>query len=265
MLLPTYEVYAIRYATVEARQRSENFLEKDPLHQTPMPMDYYVWWIQSGDRHFLVDTGFNADAARRRGRTLLRCPIESLGELGVSPAAISDVVLTHLHYDHAGNIDKLPLARFHVQEAEMGYATGKYMGFPVIRNAYSADDVTELVRRVYDGRVAFYDGDVELAPGLSLHKIGGHTRGLQVVRVHTRRGWLVLASDASHFLDNIRGRAPFPIVYNVGDMLEGLTRVESLADSPEHIIPGHDPKVRAIYPVAKDGLTDFVRLDLAQS
>ncbi len=99
---PDYEVYAIRYAT-HARQRSENFMLRDP-HDGPMPMDFFVWLLRSGEREILVDTGFNAAAAAARNRNLLRCPIKALRNLGVDPDGIKDVVLTHLHYDHAGNL-----------------------------------------------------------------------------------------------------------------------------------------------------------------
>jgi len=261
MSLPTYEVYAIRYARHD-RTRGDNFIVRDPLHDVPMPMDYFVWLVQSAARRFLVDTGFNADAARARKRVFLRCPIESLAALGVASNTITDVILTHLHYDHAGNIAKLPTARFHVQEAEMAYATGKYMTYPVMRHAYAVDDVVELVHGVYDERVQFHEGDQELAPGLTVHKVGGHTAGLQIVRVHTRRGWMVLASDASHYYANMRERSPFPIVLHVGHMLDGHRTVERLADSPDHIIPGHDPEVRRRFPLVRAGLDDFVRLDV---
>jgi glyoxylase-like metal-dependent hydrolase (beta-lactamase superfamily II) len=107
-----------------------------------------------------------------------------------------------------------------------------------------------MVRRVYAGRVRFHRGDAELAPGVTLHRVGGHTAGLQVVRVRTARGWVVLASDATHYYANIRKRSPFPIVYNLGDMLEAYRTIEGLADSADHIIPGHDPEVMAIYPRA---------------
>ncbi len=81
------------------------------------------------------------------------------------------------------------------------------------------------------------------------------------MRVHTSRDWLVLASDASHFYDNLLGRSPFPIVYNVGDMVEGYRTIEKLADSPDHIIPGHDPRVREKFSPVREDLSDFLRLD----
>ncbi|RTZ40754.1 N-acyl homoserine lactonase family protein [Candidimonas sp. SYP-B2681] len=230
------------------RTRRDNFIGGDP-HDGPMSMDFFVWLIRSESRAVLVDTGFNASTAQKRQRDMLRCPIDAVrSTLGVSADAISDVILTHLHYDHAGNLDKLPNARFHVQDAEMDYATGRCMCFEPMRHAYSVDDVVTLVRNVYDDRVVFHDGDQEIAPGISVLKIGGHTKGLQAVRVHTKRGWVVLASDASHYYENMDRRRPFPIVYNVADMLSGYARLSAAADSPEHIVPGHDPQVLQQYP-----------------
>jgi len=119
-----------------------------------------------------------------------------------------------------------------------------------------------MLREVYRGRVVFHDGDEELAPGLSVHHIGGHTMGLQVVRVRTRRGWVVLASDAAHLYANIEEMRPFPIAYHVGEMVEGYRRLRALADSPRHIIPGHDPLVLRRYPPAEPALEGIAaRLD----
>ncbi|NYT58568.1 N-acyl homoserine lactonase family protein [Alcaligenaceae bacterium] len=259
--LPEYEVYALRYAHLE-RTRRDNFLGGDP-HDGPMPMDFFVWLLRAGERLLLVDTGFNAATAAKRKRELIRCPIEALSSLGIEAAQISDVILTHLHYDHAGNLDKLPNARFHIQDAEVEYATGRCMCFEPLRHAYSVDDVVTLVRSVYDDRVVFHDGDQTIAPGVSLLKIGGHTKGLQSVRVHTARGWVVLASDASHYYENMEKHRPFPIVHNVANMLTGYTRLSAAADSPDHLVPGHDPMVMARYPLYKPDDPDTVMLHVA--
>jgi glyoxylase-like metal-dependent hydrolase (beta-lactamase superfamily II) len=181
--------------------------------------------------------------AAKRSREHLRCPTEGLRLLGCDASTVRDVVITHLHYDHVGNFELFPAATFHLQDLEMRYATGRHMGEAVFRGAYEVEDVVGMVRSVYGGRVRFHDGDAELAPGISLHLIGGHTLGLQVVRVATRRGHVVLASDASHFYANMEQVRPFPIVFSVGDMVQGYRRLRALADSPEHIIPGHDPRV----------------------
>ena len=261
---PRYEVYALKYAYHE-RRASENFIGGDP-HDGPMPLDYFVWLIRGGDgkeaREIVVDTGFSAAVALRRQRQHLRCPGEGLRLLGCEAGAVKEVVITHLHYDHVGNFDLFPAATFHLQDREMQYATGRHMAMPVFSGAFDVEDVVGMVRNTYAGRVRFHDGDDEIAPGVSLHYIGGHTMGLQVVRVATRRGNVVLASDASHFYANMEQGRPFPIVFNVAEMVEGYARLHALADSPAHIIPGHDPLVLERYPAPSAGLQGIAaRLD----
>lgn len=257
---PLWEVYALKYAHHE-RRASENFIGGDP-HDGPMPLDYFVWLLRAGDREIVVDTGFSAAMAAKRAREHLRCPAAALSLLGCDARAVKDVVITHLHYDHVGNFELFPAAEFHLQDLEMHYATGRYMRHGVFRGAYEVEDVVGMVRRVYAGRVRFCDGDAEIAPGVSVHLIGGHTMGLQVVRVATRRGHVVLASDAAHFYANMQEVRPFPIVWSVADMVEGYAKLAALAESPAHIIPGHDPLVMARYPAPSPAVEGIaVRLD----
>ena len=256
-----YEVYAIRYATL-ARKASDNFIGGDP-HEEGSPLDYFVWLIRSPSRTFVVDTGFETEVAKRRGRTMLLSPDLGLKRLGVDAAEVRDVIITHLHYDHVGNFAMFPQARFHLQDREMQFATGRHMTQHIFSHAYEVEEVVSMVREVYKGRVVFHDGETQLAPGLSLHHIGGHTMGLQSVRVHTRIGWIVLASDATHLYANMNESRPFPIVHSVGAMMEGYRRLRELADDPSWIVPGHDPQVMQRYPVAAPGLEGVaVRLDV---
>ena len=126
MAEPEYELFAIRYATREAR-RSDHFIGGDP-HDGPMPMDYFVWVARGGGRTFVIDTGFTAEVAQKRKRTFLPRPDRGAGPaLGIDADTVEDVILTHLHYDHVGNFDRFPKARFHLQERELAYATGRYM------------------------------------------------------------------------------------------------------------------------------------------
>ena len=257
-----YEVYAIRYARIEQRFRHQNILMADP-HDGLMPIDFYVWALISPTRTVVVDTGFNHEEGQRRGRAITRLPAEGLAMVGVAAAEVKDVVITHLHFDHAGTLEDFPQARFHVQDREMAYGTGRHMCHQPFAYAYSADHVCAMVRHLFQGRVVFHDGDDLLAPGLSVHLIGGHTAGMQCVRVRTRRGWVVLASDASHFYENMENTAPFPIVLNVGEMVQGYAKLRQLADSPKHIIPGHDPLVMARYPAPAPEMEGVVvRLDV---
>jgi len=118
------------------------------------------------------------------------------------------------------------------------------------------------VRKLFAGRVSFHDGDDEIVPGVTVHRIGGHSKGLQSVRVKTKRGYVVLAADASHLYAHLQSARIFPTTYNLAEVLEGYGTLKKLATSPDHIIPGHDPLVLAHYPAAKPGLEGWiVRLD----
>lgn len=254
-----YEILAVRYAERDA-QRPANFIGGD-AHDAPMPLAYYVWVVRNAERTVLVDTGFAEDMAIKRHRRLLHRPSDALARLGVAADALADVIVTHLHNDHIGTFDRFPRARFHLQDDEMRFATGRCMCHEPMRRAYEADHVTGMVRLVFEGRVVFHDGDGEVAPGITVHRIGGHTLGLQVVRVLTARGPVVLASDASHFYEHVERDRCFPLVYHIGAVLQGYRRLRELAASPQHIVPGHDPLVMTRYPAAAgfEGLA--VRLD----
>ena len=102
--------------------------------------------------------------------------------------------------------------------------------------------------------VAIIDGDFTVVPGVTLHPLGGHTQGLQVVRVTTAAGQVVLASDASHFYENIGSDRPYSIVDHLPSMYRAFDRIRELADAEELIIPGHDPAVLKRFPDAAPGL-----------
>jgi len=255
-----YRVYGVRYAHLE-RKSPENFIGGDD-HAHDMPLDYFIWALIGESRTIIVDTGFDAAAARARGRALLRPVAEGLAAIGVDAARVEHVVITHMHYDHAGNIALFPRARFHLQDAEMEFCTGRAMTHRHLSAPFAAADVAAMVHRVFDGRVEFHRGDDTLCPGVTLHHLRGHTPGLQAVRVDTARGPVVLASDAAHFWANLERETPYPIVVDIAAYLESLRRLRALAPSMDHIIPGHDPLVLARFP-AEPGVHDVVRLDLA--
>ena len=143
-----YELYAVKYAQVD-RRASGNFIGGDP-HDGPMPLDFFVWLARSGNRTWVIDTGFNAATAQRRKRNLIRCPTEGLQLLGVDASSVQDVVITHLHYDHVGNFELFPAATYHLQDDEMRFATGRHMAQPAYRGAFDVEDVVGMVRGLMD-------------------------------------------------------------------------------------------------------------------
>ena len=254
-----WQVYAIKYADRNNRTRVESFIA-DPAHDQPHPMDYFVWVLKSGDSVILVDTGYDADEARRRGRPIITAPAKAIEALGLSAESITDIIITHLHYDHAGSLGAFPNARFHLQPAEMAYATGPCMCEDALRKPFTGAHICDAVTALYSGRVRFAREDDQIAEGVTVHCVGGHSRGLQVVRVKTAAGWMCLASDATHYFENFLQRKPFPIVVDVEAMLAGFDRIQNLASRTELVVPGHDPLVTSIYPAF--GTSGFVwRLD----
>nr|WP_315253259.1 N-acyl homoserine lactonase family protein [uncultured Duganella sp.] len=256
-----YQVYALRYATHAGRRAVENFVAADPHEHANMPLDFFTWVIKSEQRVIVVDTGCTAERAAERQRTYLHAPHTLLTQIGIDPHTVDDVIITHMHYDHAGNLGSFPRARIHVQEDEMAYCTGPCMGHKPLRGAYEVSDIAAMLRCVFQDRVVFHRGSSELADGIWLHQLGGHTRGLQVVQVTTSRGQVALASDAVHYWANIRERRPFPILVDMAQVLAAYARLERMADGPYHIIPGHDPEVMTVFPTLQ-GAGDIALLHM---
>tara|TARA_B100001105_G_scaffold251748_1_gene242016 strand:+ start:3353 stop:4168 length:816 start_codon:yes stop_codon:yes gene_type:complete len=244
----SYEVYALRYATHQGRRARENFIFPDFHDDDLMPLDFFVWVVRNAQRSIVVDTGFDAATAVKRQRTYLHNPVEMLAAVGIAASEVTDVVITHMHYDHCGNLLAFPNARIHIQDAEMAYCTGRCMGHAALRKPFEAKDVMNAIRCLFEGRLVFHTGRSEVADGVFLQHVGGHTKGLQVVCVPTERGEIVLASDAAHYWANIRERSPFPIVVDLEGMLEAHATIDSLADGAYHVIPGHDPRVLDVFP-----------------
>jgi glyoxylase-like metal-dependent hydrolase (beta-lactamase superfamily II) len=256
--MSVWEVHAVKYADRNARTRAESFIFDDN-HDAPHAMDYFMWVLRRDDEIILVDTGYDDAEATSRDRPIRMNPHEALTPLGLKPEDITTVIVTHLHYDHAGGLHLFPNATLHMQAAEMAFATGPCMCHDTLRMPFTADHVCEAVKRLYSGKITFHDGEAEVAEGVTVHCSGGHSRGVQCVRVRTSAGWLVLASDAAHYFENFEAGKPFPIVVDLQNMLDGFDTLYKLASSPNLIIPGHDPLVRSYFPA---GVADHItRLD----
>lgn len=245
-----YRIYAVRYA-----HRSTNSSEVfyGDYHRAPMTMDYFVWVLRNEERTVVVDLGFTEAVGARRGRQFLRCPSRGLAEIGVDCRDVAHVIVSHLHYDHVGNSALFPGATFFIQDTEMSFYTGRHAARPPFRHSIEVEDVCALVRLNYEGRIRFVDGDEEILPGIAVHKVGGHTAGLQIVTVETTRGRAVVASDASHYYRNLEERLPFNTLHDLPGVFHAFDRIEALAGARELIVPGHDPLVlERLKPIADD-------------
>jgi glyoxylase-like metal-dependent hydrolase (beta-lactamase superfamily II) len=261
---PIYEVYALRYGARSDWSRAKSYLN-DTNPNAPDSIEYFLWIIRNAERTIVVDTGFDADTAKRYGRTPFDDPTMLLDKFGVRAADVETVIVTHMHFDHVGALPPYAKARFHVQQADMAYATGPSMKYEFLRFPYDRVHVAQMLDHVYSGRAVFRDGDGQITPGVSVHRIDGHAIGLQAVRVNTARGWVVLASDCAAYIEQFADYRVSPAVVDAQAMLRGYDRLRELASSEDHIITGHDPITSLIYPKVAGVDAPAFRLDAAPS
>lgn len=263
--LPTYRIYGIRHAVNPGRTRGQNFILESRPDET-LPLDFYSWVLVGEDRTIVVDTGMDAEKAAKHGHTPLLSPVEALAMLGIEAKTVRTVILTHAHYDHLGHLDAFPHAHFHMQAEEMAYVTGPWMEKPWFRRAYEPDEIARLVNLLHSGRLELHGRDHQIAEGVTVHWVGGHCAGQEIVRVRTARGRVVLASDALHYYEEYERGIPFAVAFNLSDMIAAHDRIRALADSSDHVVPAHDPRIVEIYPAAGPELAGkVVRLDIAPS
>lgn len=256
-----WEVHALRYATDPARRAFQCFLGGQG-GDTPMPVAYHVFLLRGPDGLVAIDTGADAARCARYGKQDIRGAGAALAALGSDPIEVQKVIQTHLHWDHAGQFDMYPNAIFHLQARELAYVNGPLMRHAALRAGYEPGDIAAATALLHGGRMVLHEGQVQLADGISLHHVGGHTDGLQVVRVRTRRGWMCLATDAAAHRANLERRIPFPVLVRVDDALAAFETVLSLADSPGLVIPGHDPWVVDAHSPSAPGTAGWLaRLD----
>ena len=262
--LPTYKIYAIRYAQQPLRDEGHTYLGGEHGRMIP-GLDFFMWAIEGNGRTIVVDTGFSRETNEKRpGREWLFRPKDGLARIGIDTSKVEEVILTHAHFDHVGTLEDFPKATFWMPDREMFSITGRDMTHPFFRVAYDPDDVCNLVRLAHGGRMRFYDEDGEYAPGIRWHLIGGHARGQMALSVWTERGWVILASDAIHLYEEAAEERPFAIFHDLQVMIEGYRKLNALAASPDHVIPGHDQLVTKRFPAAAPDLENVVvRLDLA--
>jgi glyoxylase-like metal-dependent hydrolase (beta-lactamase superfamily II) len=240
-----YEVIAVRYGTLVAR-RSALYLHWDAYGEPDSEerLDYFFYVLRHAADTIVLDTGFHPDEGERRGRTLLRHPRDALSDLGIDPADVSRVILSHLHYDHVGNLDLFPRARIFVPETELSFWTSDMARHPQFARHVEPASISRLVALDREGRVDRYDGTQELAPGIRAITVAGHSPGQQVFVVETAGRPVVLASDAAHFYEELEYDRPFAVVVNLVEMYRAYAMLrESSQELGAVVVPGHDPRV----------------------
>jgi glyoxylase-like metal-dependent hydrolase (beta-lactamase superfamily II) len=254
--MTAYEALAVRYGT-RITSKAESYLN---FHVYGEPdesfeMDYYFWLLRGAGRTVVVDCGFGAGPGERRGRSMLVDPVDALSGLGVDAAAVDQLVVTHAHYDHIGNLHRFPNAEIVLARREYEFWTGPYAGRLQFAHPTEPAELEQLAAAGAQGRLRLVDGTLDLAPGIELVVLGGHTPGQLVARVATGTGSVVLAADAVHFYEELERDRPFLIVADLADMYRGFDVLREMGEEPGQVlVAGHDADVRRRFPGRVPGL-----------
>ena len=232
------EIYA---AIVGRAERSRCLMfHLSPTHGT-VGLIYPFWVLRGPRRVTLIDTGFSAAAAEQRGIGDYRDPTALLAEIGIDPAEVEQILVSHLHFDHFGVPERFPNARFVVQHDDVAYFSGAGATHPAGRLADPAS-IASLAELRRAGRLELLDGDKALGDGVSAVRVGGHTPGSQLIVLERQGGQIVFACDAAHLYANVQTRTPSAIIYRYDEYQRGFAAIERLATGGRWF-PGHDPEI----------------------
>src|SRR5262249_48321786 len=240
---PTYEVYAIRYAVIPDFPVAALVKGADAARKLDIAMA--VWLVKGNGRNVLVDAGFYREQFFRQWKIKdFVKPSDALAKLGVKPEEITDVIISHMHWDHADGMDLFPKARIWIQKDEYTYYNGEAWQSQKTHGGIDPDDVVALVKLNLAGRTGLISGDSqEILPGITCYTGGKHTYQSQYVGVNTASGTVVLASDNMYLYENLDKHVPIAATLDRESNLRAQDRMRQLAAAPRLIIPGHDPAV----------------------
>ncbi len=254
---PTYEVYAIRFGVLPAFAVSGLVAGAERGRTLDIPV--MVWLLKgSNGRLVLVDSGFYRQKFLDQWKPRdFRSPADAVKAAGVSPEQITDIIISHAHWDHVDGADLFPKATIWIQRDEYRYYTGEawQSGSRATHGGVDQDDMDALLKINMAGRLRFVDGDdQEPIPGLRCYTGGKHTWASQYVGAATAGGTTVLASDNVYLYENIEKHAPIAQTLDAASNLAAQDRIRRLASRPELIVPGHDPAVFERYARVADGV-----------
>jgi len=251
---PSYEVYAVRYGTL--RDFPEYALVAGADTTRRLDIALMVWVVRGPNgRTALLDAGFYRDKFITRWKPAdYHRPSEAIGALGIRPEDVTDVIVSHVHWDHLDGADLFPKARLWIQRDEYEHYVDDATGLPKAGAIDTADAaMLAAIRRA--GRVALVAGDSqEVMPGVTAFTGGKHTFASQYVTVRTARGTVVLASDNAYLYENFERHAPIAQTLDSASNLRAQERMLRLATEPRLIVPGHDGKVFELFPKPGSGV-----------
>ena len=251
----TYEVYALSYGTYPGFPVSALIGGADKNRKIDLQM--MIWLLKgSNGKRILVDTGCYRDTITQlKGIKNFIKPSDTLVKVGLSANDITDVIVSHMHWDHADGIDLFPNAKIWIQKEEYDYYTGAAWQPGGKHGGIEPDDVLTLVRLNTQQKVNLIDGDDrEIIDGIRVYTGGRHTFASQYVGVHTDNGTVVIASDNMYLYENLEKHAPIAQTFDADSNIKAQDRMRQIASRPDLIIPGHDPEVFVKFPKPGNGV-----------
>jgi glyoxylase-like metal-dependent hydrolase (beta-lactamase superfamily II) len=245
---PQYEIYALRYATIKDFAVSGLVVGADRSRKLDIAM--MVWLVKGEGHNILVDSGFYRDQFFKQwpGIADFEKPSATVARVGLKPEDITDIVITHMHWDHADGMDLFPKAKIWIQKEELEYYAGTAWQNRRTHGGIDADDVLAAVKLNIEGRIGLVNGDSqEILPGITCYIGGKHTYQSQFVGVNTAAGTVILASDNMYLYENMEKHAASASLDNDAN-LRAQDRMKQLAANPKLVIPGHDPSVMTSFP-----------------
>jgi glyoxylase-like metal-dependent hydrolase (beta-lactamase superfamily II) len=253
-----YEVYALRYATIPEFPVAELVAGADAQRKLDIAM--IVWLVRGNGHTAVVDSGFYRPQFFKDWKVndYVR-PDKVVEGFGVKAEDVTDVIITHMHWDHADGADLFPNARIWVQDDEYTYYTGKAWQTKGTHGGIDPDDVLMMVKKNLAGKLALVAGDAQqILPGITCYTGGKHTFQSQYVSVKTAHGTVVLASDNMYLYENLDKHVPIAATLDGASNLRAQDRMRTIASRPEWIVPGHDPAEFARFTKVADRV---VRID----
>ena len=241
---PVYEAYAIRFGILPAFPVSGLVAGADSARRLDIPV--MVWLLRDGKgRNILIDSGFYRQKFVERWKPRdFRSPAEAVAAAGVKPEEITDIVITHAHWDHVDGADLFPKATVWIQREEYSYYTGEAWHARNTHGGVDEEDMLALVKINLAGRLKFVNGDnQEIIPGIRCYTGGRHTQASQYVAAPVAGGTAVFTSDNIYLYENLEKRAPIAQTLDAASNLRAQDRIRTLAPDPRLIVPGHDPAV----------------------
>jgi len=242
---PEYSIEAIRYSTSPGVLASELIVGLPPtLAAQKIDIAMVFWLIRGGGRVILFDSGFHRSTYLKEfpAKDFLS-PDQALRTAGVEPEQVTDVVISHAHWDHVGGIDLFPKAQVWIQKEEYQYYTGEVWQPNGDHGGFDPEDMKVLLQLNIDGRLHLIDGDnVEIFPGIHAYTGARHTYASQYLCVQGTPSY-VLASDNAYFYRNMSehlASATFSDADHAANIANQV-RMIRLAGAIDRVVPGHDP------------------------